>query len=427
MPLHIMLIALVFLLVLSGFFSLSETSMMAINRYRLRHLAKQGHRGARLTIKLLDKTDRLLGVILLGNNLLNTASATLVAIIIGALFAHDDFALLMGTIAVTFAILVFSEITPKVIAAAYPERIALASSYVLTPLLIIFYPVVWFVNLFVSGLLILFRLKPQKGELEQKISTEELKTLVLEGGHFIQHKHQSMLLNLFDLETITVDDVIVPRSQIEAIDLNADDDVIHSQLLTCHHTRLPVYRERMDNIVGIVHVRKVLNQMQGGKITATTLEKVMREPYFIPSGTSLFSQLQLFQENQRRIGLVVDEYGEWLGLITLDDIIEEIIGEFTTHAPTLTNIFQKQEDGSILVEGSTLLRELNRKLGLQFPLDGPKTLNGLILEYFEDIPEAGTSLNIAGYPIEVIQTKNRIVKTVKIFPLAVESTRKHLE
>ncbi len=427
MPLYIMLIALAFLLVLSGFFSLSETSMMAINRYRLRHLAKQGHRGARLTLKLLDKTDRLLGVILLGNNLLNTASATLVAIIIGALFAHDDFALLMGTIAVTFAILVFSEITPKVIAAAYPERIALASSYVLTPLLIIFYPVVWFVNLFVSGLLILFRLKPQKGELEQKISTEELKTLVLEGGHFIQHKHQSMLLNLFDLETITVDDVIVPRSQIEAIDLNADDEVIHSQLLTCHHTRLPVYRERMDNIVGIVHVRKVLNQMQGGKITAATLEKVMREPYFIPAGTSLFSQLQLFQENQRRIGLVVDEYGEWLGLITLDDIIEEIIGEFTTHAPTLTNIFQKQEDGSIIVEGSTLLRELNRKLGMQFPLDGPKTLNGLILEYFEDIPEAGTSLNIAGYLIEVIQTKNRIVKTVKIFPLAVESTGKHFE
>lgn len=417
MPLYIMLITLAFLLVLSGFFSLSETSMMAINRYRLRHLAKQGHRGARLTIKLLNNTDRLLGVILLGNNLLNTASATLVAIIIATLFAHDDFALLMGTIAVTFAILVFSEITPKVIAAAYPERIALAASYVLTPLLIIFYPIVWFVNLFVSGLLILFRLKPQKGELEQKISTEELKTLVLEGGHFIQHKHQSMLLNLFDLETITVDDVIVPRSQIEAIDLNADDDVIHSQLLTCHHTRLPVYRERMDNIVGIVHVRKVLNQMQGGKITAATLEKVMRAPYFIPSGTSLFSQLQLFQENQKRVGLVVDEYGEWMGLVTLEDIIEEIIGEFTTQAPTRVGIFQKQEDGSILVEGSVLLRELNRKHGFQFPLDGPKTLNGLILEYFEDIPEAGTSLNIVGYPLEVIQTKNRTVKTVKIFPV----------
>lgn len=427
MPLHIMLIALVFLLILSGFFSLSETSMMAINRYRLRHLAKQGHRGARLTVKLLENTDRLLGVILLGNNLLNTASATLVAVIIATFFAHDDFALLIGTIAVTFAILIFSEITPKVIAAAYPERIALAASYVLTPLLTICYPIVWFVNLFVSGLLILFRLKPEKGELEQKISTEELKTLVLEGGHFIQHKHQSMLLNLFDLETITVDDVIVPRSQIEAIDLNADDDVIHTQLLTCHHTRLPIYRERMDNIVGIVHVRKVLNQMQGGKITAATLGKVMRKPYFIPSGTSLFSQLQLFQENQKRVGLVVDEYGEWMGLVTLEDIIEEIIGEFTTQAPTQTSTFLKQEDGSIIVEGSTLLRDLNRKLGFQFPLDGPKTLNGLILEYFEDIPEAGTGLNIAGYPMEIIQTKNRVVKTVKIFPVSAETEAKNPE
>ena len=287
----------------------------------------------------------------MGNNLLNTASATLVAVIVATLFTHDDFALLMGTIAVTFAILVFSEITPKVIAAAYPERIALTASYILTPLLTICYPIVWFVNLFVSGLLLLFRLKPQKGELEQKISTEELKTLVLEGGHFIQHKHQSMLLNLFDLDTITVDDVIVPRGQIEAIDLSADDDVIHAQLLTCHHTRLPVYRERMDNIVGIVHVRKVLNQMQDGKVTAAVLEKVMRKPYFIPSGTSLFAQLQLFQENQKRVGLVVDEYGEWMGLVTLEDIIEEIIGEFTTHAPTQANTFIKQEDGSLIVEG----------------------------------------------------------------------------
>lgn len=427
MPLHIMLIALVILLIVSGFFSLSETSMMAINRYRLRHLAKQGHRGARLTVRLLKNTDRLLGVILLGNNLLNTASATLVAVIVATLFAQDEFALLMGTIAVTFAILVFSEITPKVIAAAYPERIALTASYVLTPLLFICYPIVWFVNLFVSGLLILFRLKPQSAELEQKISTEELKMLVLEGGHFIQHKHQSVLLNLFDLEEITVDDVIVPRNQVEAIDLNADDEVIHAQLLTCHHTRLPIYHERMDNIVGLVHVRKVLNQMQGGKITAATLEKVMRKPYFIPSGTSLFSQLQLFQESQKRVGLVVDEYGEWMGLVTLEDIIEEIIGEFTTQAPTQTSMFLKQEDGSILVEGRTLLRELNRKLDFQFPLDGPKTLNGLILEYFEDIPEAGTGLNIAGYPMEVIQTKNRTVKTVKIFPASAEAETKQSE
>lgn len=413
-----MLIALIFLLILSGFFSLSETSMMAINRYRLKHLAKQGHRGALLTTKLLDKTDRLLGVILLGNNLLNTASATLVAVIISTFFANNDFALLIGTICVTFAILIFSEITPKVIAAAYPERIALAASYVLTPLLKIFYPVVWFVNLFVSALLFILRLKPKEADQTQKISPEELKTLVLEAGHFIQKKHQSMLLNLVDLETVTVDDVMVSRSQVEAIDLNANDELIHNQLLTCHHTRLPVYRDQLDNIVGIVHVRKVLNQMKSGKITADTLEKVMREPYFIPSGTPLFSQMQLFQESHNRVGLVVDEYGEWLGLVTLEDIIEEIIGEFTTQAPAQTNNFIKQEDGCIIVEGSSLLRDLNRKLNLRFPLDGPKTLNGLILEHFQDIPEAGIGLNIAGYSMEIMQTKNQVVKVVKIYPIS---------
>lgn len=417
-PLHIMLIVLIFLLILSGFFSLSETSMMAINRYRLKHLAKQGHRGALLTTRLLDKTDRLLGVILLGNNLLNTASATLVAVIISTFFANNDFALLIGTICVTFAILIFSEITPKVIAAAYPERIALAASYALTPLLKIFYPVVWFVNLFVSALLFILRLKPKEADQTQKISPEELKTLVLEAGHFIQKKHQSMLLNLVDLETVTVDDVMVSRSQVEAIDLNANDELIHNQLLTCHHTRLPVYRDQLDNIVGIVHVRKVLNQMKSGKITADTLEKVMREPYFIPSGTPLFSQMQLFQESHNRVGLVVDEYGEWLGLVTLEDIIEEIIGEFTTQAPAQTNNFIKREDGSIIVEGSSLLRDLNRKLNLRFPLDGPKTLNGLILEHFQDIPEAGIGLNIAGYSMEIMQTKNQVVKVVKIYPIS---------
>ncbi|WP_181258141.1 HlyC/CorC family transporter [Nitrosomonas aestuarii] len=414
MPLYILLLILFLLLILSGFFSLSETSMMAINRYRLKHMAKQGHRGARLTSHLLDKTDRLLGVILLGNNLLNTASATLVAVIIAMFFGQDELALLIGTICLTFAILIFSEITPKVIAAAYPERIAMFASYILTPLLKILYPVVWFINLFVSGLLALMRLNPKNAAAPQTISTEELKTLVLEGGHFIQKKHQSMLLNLFDLETVTVDDVIVPRSQVEAIDLAADNETIQAQLLTCHHTRLPVYRERMDNIVGIIHMRKVLNHTKSGPITVTTLENIMQQPYFIPSGTPLFSQLQLFQENRRRIGMVVDEYGEWMGLVTLEDILEEIIGEFTTHAPTHAGTYVKQEDGSIIVEGSVLLRDLNRKLDMQFPLDGPKTLNGLILEYLQDIPEGGTGLNIAGYPMEIMQVKNQAVKTVRI-------------
>jgi Mg2+/Co2+ transporter CorB len=390
--------------------------MMAINRYRLKHLAKEGHRGARLTTQLLLSTDRLLGVILLGNNLLNAAAATLVAVIISNFFGHNDLALLIGTVCVTFAILVFSEITPKVVAAAYPERIALASSYVLTPLLKLFYPVVWFVNLFVQALLTILRLRPSESNAAQKISLEELKTLVLEAGHFIRKKHQSMLLNLFDLETVTVDDVMVPRGQIEAIDLEDDDEIIHNQLLTCHHTRLPVYRGTLDNVIGIIHVRKVLNQMRSGEVTAMILEKIMREPYFIPSGTPLFSQLQLFQENRERVGLIVDEYGEWMGLVALEDIIEEIIGEFTTHAPTQAGTFVKQADGSVIVEGSSLLRDLNRKLGLRFPLGGPKTLNGLILEHFQDIPEAGTGLKIADYPMEVVQTQDRVVKVVRIFP-----------
>ncbi|ODT73647.1 MAG: magnesium and cobalt efflux protein CorC [Nitrosomonadales bacterium SCN 54-20] len=416
MPWYVLLAALAVLLILSAFFSLSETSMMAINRYRLRHLVKEGHRGARLTSQLLLNTDRLLGVILLGNNLLNAAAATLVAVIVSIFFGHSDGALFIGTVGVTFAILIFSEITPKVVAAAYPERIALASSYVLAPLLKIFSPVVWFINLFVKALLILLRLKPQSGDLTQKISLEELKTLVLEAGQFIRQKHQSMLLNLFELENVTVDDVMVPRGQIEAIDLEDDDESIRDQLLTCYHTRLPVYRGAMDDVAGIIHVRKVLNQMRSGEITAATLEKIMREPYFIPSGTPLFSQLQLFQENRERVGLIVDEYGEWMGLVTLEDIVEEIIGEFTTHAPSQAGTFLKQEDGSVIVEGSSLLRDLNRKLGWSLPLGGPKTLNGLILEHFQDIPEAGTSVKIAGYPMEIIQTQDRVVKVVRIFP-----------
>jgi Mg2+/Co2+ transporter CorB len=419
LPLYVLLIAVAILLILSAFFSLSETSMMAINRYRLKFLVKQGHRGASLTTKLLADTDRLLGVILLGNNLLNAAAATLVALIISNYFGHNDLAILFGTVCVTFAILVFSEITPKVIAATYPERIALISSYVLTPLLKIFYPVVWFVNLFVQAILFILRIKPKENNSVHKLSLEELKILVLEEGHFIRKKHQSVLLNLFDLESTTVDDIMVPRGQIEAINLDDGDKIIQNQLLTCHHTRIPVYRGTLDDVTGIISARKVLNQMSGGEITALSLGKIIREPYFIPSGTPLFSQLQLFQENHERVGLVVDEYGEWMGLVTLEDIIEEIIGDFTTNSPVQSGAYIKQKDGSVIVEGSSLLRDLNRKLGLKFPLNGPKTLNGLILDHFQDIPEAGTSLKISGYPMEIIQTHNRVVKVVQIYSVSI--------
>ncbi len=414
-PLHTLLIAFVVLLVISAFFSISETSMMALNRYRLRHLTKTGNRGARIASQLLGKVDRLLGVVLLGNTLVNAGATTLATVIAIRLFGGGELVLSLSTAAVAFLLLVFSEITPKVIGATRPEAIAFPAGYILAPLLKLAYPVTWFVNLFVQGLLWLLRLQP-KGNQPHTLSMEELRTLVLEGGNFLPQKHQNILLNLFDLESITVEDAMTPRIQIEAIDIESSPDEIRRQIATSNHTRLPVYRGRLDDIVGIVHVRKVLNLSEGEKITADILKEIMRQPYFIPLDTPLLTQLQNFQEHQDRMALVVDEYGELKGLLTLEDILEEIIGEFTTHSPLQTARFRRMEDGSIIVEGGSLLRELNRKLGYRFPLDGPKTLNGLILEHLQDIPEPGTSLKLAGYPLEVLQTQDRVIRSVRLLP-----------
>jgi Mg2+/Co2+ transporter CorB len=414
-PLHSLLSAFVTLLVVSAFFSVSETSMMAINRYRLTHLAKTGNRGARLTAQLLARTDRLLGVVLLGNNLVNTAIATLGTVITFRLFGANELALAIATAAVALTILVFSEITPKVLGATFPERIALPAAYVLAPLLRLAYPIVWFVNLFVNGLLRLLRVQPSQAGQATALSLEELRTLVLEGGHFLPAKHQKILLNLFDLESITVDDLMTPRSQIEALDLDAPPEDLRREVASCNHTRMPVYRGALDNVVGVLHARKVLN-LGSDEITVERLAQLMRTPYFVPMGTSLLAQIQHFQEEEERLGLVVDEYGELMGLITLEDILEEIIGEFTTHSPLQAGGLTRQEDGSVLVEGSIPLRQLNRKLGAAFPLDGPKTLNGLILEHLEDIPEPGTTVKIAGHPIEIMQTQDRAVRSARIFP-----------
>ncbi len=414
-PLSAQFGALIVLLILAAFFSLAETSMMALNRYRLKHLVKQGHRGARLAHGLLEHTDRLLGVILLGNNLVNAAAATLVGLITIQLFGENKIALGLGTLAVTFLILVFAEITPKVIAAAHAERIAFAVSYVLTPMLKLLYPVVWFVNLFVSALLTLLRLKPPAGSEPQRLTAEELRSLVLEAGHYIPKKHRSILVNLFDLERVTVEDVMTPRAQIEAVDLEAPLELIAEQLATSYHTRLLVYRGEIGNIAGILHLRKVLALMREGEFDRDKLAELLTEPYFIPASTPLFAQMQYFQENRQRLALVVDEYGELQGLMTLEDIIEEIIGEFTTNAPSVATIRAWDKNDSALVEGASPLRELNRKLGLTLPLDGPKTLNGLIIEHFQDIPEAGVSLKIAGVPMEVVQTQDRVVRTVRLF------------
>jgi Mg2+/Co2+ transporter CorB len=412
-PLSALFAALGLLLLLSGFFSIAETSMMALNRYRLKALVRMGNRGARIATELLAQTDRLLGVILLGNNLVNAAAAVLVSVITVRLFGEDEIFLALGTLTVTFLILVFSEITPKVIGAAYAEAIAPPLAFLLKPLLRLLYPVVWFVNLFVQTLLWCMRLKPSEAA-DNKLTPEELRTLVLEAGNYIPKKHQSILLNLFDLESITVDDVMTPRSQIEAVDINAAPAVLREQFATAYHRRLPLFEGQPDNIVGVVLVRKALSISQEDEISATQLRQLMREPYFAPSGTPLFTQLQQFQEHQDRLCFVVDEYGELIGLLTLEDIVEELIGEFATHSPLQPGRFHAQTDGSYLVEGASLLRELNRKLGYRFPLDGPKTLNGLVLEHLREIPEPGTSLEINGHRMEIVQTQDRVIKAINL-------------
>ena len=416
-PLSWLLATLAGLLLCSAFFSISETSMMAINRYRLKHLVKEGNRGARLTQALLDHTDRLLGVILLGNNLINSAASVLALVICERLFGQGELTLAIATGLITFFILVFSEITPKVIGARYPEHIALPASYVLTPLLRIAYPIVAFVNLFVQGLLRLMFIRPKPAG-EGQLSMQELRTLVLEGGQYIPKKHQTIFLNLFELEDMTVDDTMTPRSQIESIDLEDDIDDIREDLSTTHHTRLVVCEGGLDNVVGILHVRKVLNAIRREHIDIEGVRSVMREPYYVPEGTALLTQLQNFQENQRHLALVVDEYGEILGLVTMKDILEEIVGEFTTQAVGSSSLFHRESDGSVVADGFCSLRVLNRKAGFSFPLEGPKTINGLLLEELEDIPDPGTTITVADHPIEILQVQNRMVKVVRILPKA---------
>ena len=413
-PLSVQSLILVTLLALSGFFSMAETSMMAANRYRLRSAAGQGSRGARLALALLDQTDKLLGIILLCNNLVNAAAATLVSVITIQLFGNEEWVLGVSTLGVTFLILVFSEITPKVIGANHANRLACVVSYPLTGLLKGLYFVVWFVNLFVAGLLGLLRLR-DAGSGNQDLSTDELRTMVLESGAFIPPKHRSILVNLFELEDITVEDVMTPRHQIEAVDISEPMQVIQGHLATCYHTRLPVFDGEMNAVIGVLHVRRLLAHSFENRLSVRDIRELLARPYFIPASTPVYSQLQFFQENRERLGLVVDEYGELLGLLTLEDIIEELIGKFTTGAPDASERLRWGEDGSVIADGSQPLRALNRKLGLNLPVDGPKTLNGLVLEHLQDIPESGLSVRIAGVPIEVMQAEGRRIKTVRIF------------
>ncbi len=408
--------ALAGLLACSGFFAMSETCLMAVNRYRLKHLIREGSVGARLAGSLLDRIDELLAFILAGNTVINAATTILVAEICRRLFGEGDYVLAIATAAASFVILVFAEILPKIIGAAYAERLAIGVSFVLAPLIRVTRPLMWIINVIVRALLKVLRIRQSQPHGSQQLSMAELRTLVLEGGKFIPKKHQSIFLNLFELEDMTVDDTMTPRGQIEILDLGDNVEEIRNALATAHHTRLVVCEGGLDNVAGILHVRKVLNATRREQIDVEGLRSIMREPYFVPEGTPLLTQLTNFQENQRHMGLVVDEYGEILGLVTMKDILEEIVGEFTSQAIGSASLFHKESDGSVIADGTCSLRVLNRKAGFDFPLDGPKTINGLLLEQLEDIPESGTSLIVADHPIEILQVQNRMVKVVRILP-----------
>ncbi|AYQ87233.1 magnesium and cobalt efflux protein CorC [Burkholderia gladioli] len=414
-PLWAQICAVFVLLLCSSFFSISETAMMALNRHRLKLLAGQNALGAKTTQRLLSRTDTLLSVILIGNNLFNTIIPVLTTSIALRTFGHDNLVLSIATGIVAFLIIVFAEITPKIVGATYPERIALPASLVIAPLMRVMKPVIWFVNQLANGILRMLRINTQ-GDRDQRFSPEELRSIVLESGSFMPTKHRSILLNLFDLENITVDDVMIPRRQIESLNFDAPlDDILH-QLETCYHNRLIVYQGDIDQVLGVLHVRKTLTALHNQELDRDTLRGLLAEPYYVPSGTPVFQQLQYFQESRQRTALVVNEYGELEGLLTPEDIIEELIGEFTTSTPNGgSSRGGWNASGECIVAGSIPLRELNRWLHLSLPTKGPKTLNGLILEILEEIPDGDVCMKIDDVMLEVMRSDDQAVRTVKLF------------
>jgi Mg2+/Co2+ transporter CorB len=403
---------LVLLLLLSACFSGSETALMSLNRYQLRHKAREGHRGARLAEKLLKRPDRVIGLILLGNNLVNIFAASLVAVV--ALELGGQPAVAAGSLLMTLVILIFAEAAPKTLAALHPERIAFPAALVYYPMLKLTYPLVWLTNVCANGVLFLFGVRTSSTEL-QALTREELRTVVHEAGSRISTRYRSMLLSILDLEKVTIDDVMVPHNEIIGIDLDEDDERIGEIIATSNHTRLPVYRDNIDQVVGILHMRKLANRARS-ELNKTSLSQLLDEPYFVPEGTPLSTQLVQFQRRRERIALVVDEYGDIQGIVTLEDILEEIVGEFTTDpADEDVDVVQESRD-TFLVDATANIRELNRSQDWEMPTDGPKTLNGLIVEHLETIPKPGMCLKIADYPIEIIEADASRVRTVRVGP-----------
>ncbi|WP_413110940.1 CNNM domain-containing protein [Thaumasiovibrio sp. DFM-14] len=406
---------LILLIVISGYFSGSETGMMSLNRYKLRHLANHGHKGAKRVEKLLSRPDRLIGLILIGNNLVNILASAIATILGMRLFG--DIGVAIATGALTMVILVFAEVTPKTLASLYPERVSYASSILLRILMRVLYPLVWLVNGITNTFLRCIGLRVESSDSEH-LSSEELRTIVNEAGGLIPRRHQDMLISILDLETVTVEDIMVPRNEVAAIDINADWKSIVRQLTHSAHGRIVLYRDQIDEVVGMLRVREAYRlMMEKKKFNKENLLRAADEVYFIPEGTPLNTQLLKFQRNKERVGLIVDEYGDIKGLITMEDILEEIVGEFTTSMqPSLAEEISPLSDGSFLIEGSANIRDLNKGLNWHLPTDGPRTLNGLLLEHLEDIPESQLSVAVGGHQMEIIEVSENMIKQVRVFP-----------
>jgi len=412
----VLLGTLVLLLGLSAFFSGSETALMMLNRYRARHLAAEGHGGAKRALQLLDRPDRLIGLILVGNNFVNNLLASIAAVVAVEIGGVGGGTVAIGASVITLLILIFSEVAPKTLAALHPERLAYPAAYVYTPLLRVAYPLVWAINGVATGVLRALGVRPEARGADA-LTSEELRTVVLEAGTFIPKRHQKMLVNILDLENATVEDIMIPRSEVDGIDFEEPVEDILTFLRRTQYTRIPVWEGSIDHVIGVLHVRDFMQaQMDEAEVDKETLRGLLRDPYFVPEGTRLTALLINLQRARQTVALVVDEYGDVLGLVTFADLLEEIVGEFTTDPLDTISDAQPQADGSYLVEGSASVRELVRTLGWELPTDGPKTLNGLILEQLETIPETGTSLLIAGYPMEILQVQDNAVRVARIYP-----------
>ena len=421
-PLGYLFSSLAFLILLSAFFSSSETGMMSLNRYRLRHLVKQKHRGAMRASRLLDRPDRLIGVILIGNNFVNILASAIATMI--ALRLMGDAGVAVATAMLTLVILIFAEVTPKTVAAIKPEQVAFPASLILSPLLKLLYPLVWLVNTICNGLLRMLGFNAA-AKVSDHLSSEELRTIVHEAGALIPRRNQSMLLSILDLDTVTVEDIMIPRNEIVGIDINDNISTILNTISQSPHTRIPLYQEELNNVVGMVHVRQILPLMYTENPSKEEFLALAREPYFVPESTPLNTQLLNFQKRKYWVALVVDEYGDIQGLTTLEDILEEIVGDMAEEQDLENDDIHAQEDGSFFIDGTTTVRDINKALTWTLPIDGPKTLNGLITEKLEEIPQFNVCLKLGEYHLETVQIRGNFIKTVRLHRVEVTVEEVH--